>query len=80
MIQILLEEVLVPAALIMKQEMLSLGGDAAYHYDTIDHAIETTSVLVMGTRKQLRSLVRRINGMKYFGLDRIGKQIQGVLE
>ena len=79
MFQILLDNVSVPAALIIKQEMLALGGDAAYHYDTIDHAIETTSVLVMGTKKQIGSLVRKLREMKYFGLDLIGTKIQTVL-
>lgn len=80
MLQILLDNVSVSAALIIKQEMLALGGDAAYHYDTIDHAIESTSVLVMGTKKQLGSLVRKLRGMKYFGLDLIGTKIQTVLK
>ncbi|MFW9931899.1 MAG: dihydropteroate synthase [Candidatus Thorarchaeota archaeon] len=79
MMQILLEDVPVPAALIIKQEMLALGGDAAYHYDTIDHRIERTAVLLMGTKKQLRRMTRKMKTMRYFGLDEIGSQIQSTL-
>jgi len=79
LMQILVKEMQVPAALIVKQEMLTLGGDAAYHYDTIDHAIDRTSVLIMGTKKQLIDFSSKIARMDYFGLKEIGKQIKSLL-
>ncbi|NHI83374.1 MAG: dihydropteroate synthase [Candidatus Thorarchaeota archaeon] len=69
-----------PAALIIKQEMLSLGGDAAYHHDTIDFGIDRTDILVMGTLLQIRRLVKKLSGMKYFGLEGIATSMRVILE
>lgn len=80
MVQILLEEVSVSAALVIKQEMLAVGGDAGYHYDTIDHGIEKTSVLIMGTKAQLERFTAKLSGMSYFRLAGIGKRIQAALD
>ncbi len=77
--QIVLRGLSAPAALIIKQEMLALGGDAAYHYDTIDHAIEKTDMLIMGTDRQIRGLVGKIKMMTYFGLSDIGKRIEKII-
>jgi dihydropteroate synthase len=68
-----------PAALILKQEMLALGGDAAYHHDVIDHGIDCTDVLVMGTRLQLNKLVKRIVSIRDFGLAGIGSTIRDLM-
>ncbi|MBI2445659.1 hypothetical protein HYV43_04690 [Candidatus Micrarchaeota archaeon] len=45
---------------ILKQEMLSLGGDAAVHKDAVSCKIEKTDVLLIGTLKQLRQLVSKL--------------------
>jgi len=76
---ILLKDMKIPSALIIKQEMLALGGDAAYHHDTIDFGVKSTDILIMGTKLQLNRLVRRLKTMDYFGLDRIGNAIQNLL-
>jgi len=68
-----------PAALILKQEMLALGGDAAYHHDVIDRGIDCTDVLVMGTRLQLNKLVKRIVTIRDFGLAGIGSTIRDLM-
>ncbi|MHA2064342.1 MAG: dihydropteroate synthase [Candidatus Thorarchaeota archaeon] len=75
----LLKTIKTPAALIIKQEMLALGGDAAYHTDVIDSEIERTDVLVMGTLLQLDRFVDKMLRMDYFGLPKIGKSIQILL-
>ncbi len=49
-----------PMANILKQEMLSLGGDAAVHKDAVSCKIESTDVLLIGTLKQLRQLVSKL--------------------
>ena len=74
------KDIKVPAALIIKQEMLTLGGDAAYHHDTIDFARETTDILIMGTKTQLIRLGEKLRLMDYYGLDRIGSTIVRLLE
>lgn len=67
------------AALIIKQEMLALGGDAAYHHDVIDSKIDSTDMLIMGTPLQLQRLSNKIATMTYFGLNRLSKVITQLL-
>ncbi len=45
---------------ILKQEMLSLGGDAAVHKDCISNKIDRSDVLLIGNLKQLRQLVSKL--------------------
>ena len=49
-------------ALIIKQEMLARGGDAALARDAVSHETETTDVLVMGTLLQFGRLSRKLDG------------------
>lgn len=49
-------------ALIIKQEMLARGGDAALARDAVSHETETTDVLVMGTLLQFGRLSRKLEG------------------
>jgi dihydropteroate synthase len=79
-LSLLLQNIKTPAALIIKQEMLALGGDAAYHTDVIDSRVERTSVLVMGTPFQLERLTDKLLRMNYFGLPKIGKAIRYLIE
>lgn len=79
-LSLLLKSVKTPTALILKQELLALGGDVAYHTDVIDSKIDKTDVLVMGTPLQLQKLSGKILRMDYFGLPRIGEMIQELLE
>jgi dihydropteroate synthase len=78
-LNVLVSELATPAALIIKQEILALGGDAAYHHDVIDSGIDSTDVLIMGTPLQLRRLSMKLGTMSYFGLDRIGDIISNLL-
>lgn len=55
-----LKSVRATMANILKQEMLSLGGDAAVHKDAISCKVEKTDVLLIGTLKQLRQLVSKL--------------------
>jgi dihydropteroate synthase len=49
-------------ALIVKQEMLARGGDAALTRDAVSHETEMTDVLLMGTLLQLGRLTRKLEG------------------
>jgi dihydropteroate synthase len=60
---------------IIKQEMLARGGDAAVHRGALDHSVEYTDVLLMGTISQLRSLVRKLR-VQGFGLEKIAQEIR----
>jgi len=55
-----LEKVPAPAAHILKQEMLALGGDAAVNRNLIINAVETTDVVLLGTYKQLKKLAAKL--------------------
>ncbi len=79
-LNVLLKDVRTPAALIIKQEMLALGGDAAYHRDTIDSGVDHTDVLVMGTPVQLERLTRKLSKMTYFDLDKTSKKMDKLLD
>jgi dihydropteroate synthase len=49
-------------ALIIKQEMLARGGDAALARDAVSHETEATDLLVMGTLLQFGRLARKLDG------------------
>lgn len=66
------------AANILKQEMLSKGGEAAVHHDAGDFAAEKTSVLLMGTLRQYDQLCQKLK-MQPFGLSVLAQEIKKVL-
>ncbi len=59
-----------PAANILKQEMLSLGGDAGVAKGVINCKIEKSDVLLMGTLKQLNELAKKLKAQP-FGLKKV---------
>ena len=69
----------VPAAHVLKQQMLSLGGDAAVAKDVITHAVDSTDVLIMGTPRQMRDLTRKLSWQP-FGLPELGERIDELLD
>jgi len=78
-LNVLLESVPCKVANILKQEMLSLGGDAAVARGTVGCTIPETDVLVMGTRKQLNRLVEKLT-MQPFGLRDLAQAIIQLLD
>ncbi|MBI5183695.1 MAG: dihydropteroate synthase [Nitrospinae bacterium] len=73
-----LEGVESPAANILKQEMLSLDGDAAVARGVIDHSVDQSDVLLIGSVKNLRRLIQKLKNQP-FGLDTISQEIEDVL-
>ncbi|MFO7569182.1 MAG: dihydropteroate synthase [Smithellaceae bacterium] len=63
---------------ILKQELLSLGGDAAVARGAVSCSIETTDILMMGTAKQLAALADKLD-CQPFGLRNLGYEIRDVL-
>ena len=63
---------------IIKQEMLSLGGDAAVSRGTVDCSVEKTDVLIMGTEKQVLRFIDKIH-LQPFGLKEIASELQKIL-
>lgn len=69
----------VPVGHILKQQMLSLGGDAAVARDVLTHSVDTTDVLLMGTRTQLAELCRKLS-YQPFDLPALGEEIATLVE
>lgn len=66
------------AANILKQELLSLGGDAAVARGTVACSIDRTDVLLIGTRKQLTGLCAKL-AQQPFGLTALAEQVRQLL-
>lgn len=67
------------AANIIKQEMLSFGAEAATAYGSIDHSVETTDLLLLGTLKQMRQLVEKLK-LHQFGLPAVADRVGWILD
>jgi len=69
-----------PAANIIKQEMLSAGGDAAVHRNVINCKIENSPVIIMGTEAQIEKAAKKLLQMDYWGLRETGKELLDFLK
>jgi dihydropteroate synthase len=78
-INILLKDKPCKIANIIKQEMLSIGGDAAVARGSIACSIASTDVLIMGTLKQISALIKKIEKQP-FGLNIIAQDILEILK
>lgn len=70
-----LENVRLPAANILKQEMLSLGGDAAVARGVVNGDVPISEVILMGNTMKYRRLAAKLNYQTYFGLPKIKDDI-----
>lgn len=80
MIPIKIYDIIPAAANILKQEMLSLGGDAIVHKYTINCKIDKTDVLLLGTLKHYKQLKIKLSYMTYWKLKEIGEELVRILE
>lgn len=76
---VLLEKLPCRDANILKQEMLSVGGDAAVARGTVACSLPSTDVVLMGTVKQLRRFAEKM-GFQPFGLKTLADEIPALLE
>ncbi len=67
------------AALILKQDMLSLGGDVALRRDAAGLTIDKTPALIMGTSLQVGRLVSKLKGQP-FGLGGLADSLEGAVK
>jgi len=67
------------AANIIKQEMLSLGGEAATGRGAINHSQKNTDLLIFGTLKHYSGLIKKLK-MSYFKLPQIAVAMERVLK
>ncbi|MCD4800487.1 MAG: dihydropteroate synthase [Methanococcoides sp.] len=66
-------------ALIIKQEILARGGDAALERDAVSHEVEKTDVIVIGTLLQVRKLADKLE-CQARNLPLISKMIKDALD
>ncbi|OHB29383.1 MAG: dihydropteroate synthase [Desulfuromonadaceae bacterium GWC2_58_13] len=66
------------AANILKQEMLSVGGDAAVARGSVACSVPETDVILIGNLKQLRQLGGRLE-LQPFGLRELAGELRGLL-
>ena len=74
-----IEGLTAPQANILKQEMLSVGGDAAVSVGVINCSVKTTDAIISGTEKQIYSVIKKLN-MQPFGLKQIGSAIKKAID
>lgn len=67
------------AANVMKQEMLSRGGDVAVHRRAIDHGVSRCGCMIFGSLRQMGYLADKLRSMPYWGLDGIRQEIINAL-
>jgi dihydropteroate synthase len=78
-INILLKDKPCKIANIIKQEMLSIGGDAAVARGSVGNTVSSTDILIMGNAKQIRALVVKIEKQP-FGLNIISQDLRKIIE
>ena len=76
---ILLEQISLRQAVIIKQEMLSKGGEAAVNAGVASLTCDSTDILLMGTESQLRKVSQGLMRQP-FGLPQIAEEILEVLD
>ncbi len=74
-----LEDVVLQDAVIIKQDMLSIGGEVAVPKNTFELYKEKGDILIIGTIKQLFELVEKLN-RHYTRLQKIATEISIVLK
>ena len=65
-----------PAANILKQEMLAAGGDAVVPTGCIVNADKYVNVVLLGTLKQYKLVLKKLELMQYFGLKQMAAELQ----
>lgn len=59
-LNILVKNITTTEALIIKQEMLARGGDAALPREAVSHAVDKVNLLIFGTQLQVERLIKKI--------------------
>ncbi|MGB9886934.1 MAG: dihydropteroate synthase [Moorellales bacterium] len=72
------ENIPLRAAHILKQEMLSLGGEAAVSREVMALTADRSEIILMGTLKQFRRLGEKLRH-QYFGLPRLAEELAALL-
>ncbi len=74
-----LENVRVGAANILKQEMLSIGGDAAVARGVVNGVTDYSEVILLGSADKIKKLIRKLDNQTIFNLPRIQTDLKKLL-
>jgi dihydropteroate synthase len=73
-----IKDVSATKANIIKQDMLSFGGEAATARGVINHSVRAADILIFGTIQQIKNLTTKLR-RQYFGLKDIAVRIEDAL-
>ncbi|SMB91538.1 dihydropteroate synthase [Desulfonispora thiosulfatigenes DSM 11270] len=65
---------------ILKQELLSRGGDLVISHQCVVCKTEKTDALILATRKTLKQLINKLTFLPYWNLPKIKKQLEDYLK
>jgi len=75
-----LKDIKLGAANIIKQDMLSIGGDAAVSRGVVNGAVERSDVIVLGNLKVIHNLVKKLSFQDIFEIPQIITRLQKLVE
>ncbi len=73
------DNVSAPAANVLKQQLLSLGGDAAVHREAITGRSKDSTVYIIADERRLATLTKKLDHQP-FGLGHLGEEIAALLQ
>lgn len=71
--------VLSPAANIIKQEMMALGGDCAISTYCVNCKRETSDIILLGTNRQYKKLLEKLKYMTFFRIQEIKDELENYI-
>ncbi|RLC53564.1 MAG: dihydropteroate synthase [Candidatus Cloacimonadota bacterium] len=78
-LSIKLTDVHIGAANILKQEMLSIGGDAAVARGVVNGVEKTSDVILLGNADKIKKLIKKLDHQSIFGLTEIRKALKRLI-
>jgi len=79
-LNIKLTKIKLGAANILKQEMLSLGGDAAVAKGVVEGKVEYSDLILLGNASIITKLIRKLNKQSIFGLKSIRLDLERIID
>ncbi|EPY2277316.1 dihydropteroate synthase [Clostridium sporogenes] len=72
--------VLAPAANIIKQELMALGGDCAINKYCVNCKVETSDIILLGTDRQYKKLLAKLKYMTFFRIEEIAVELENYIK
>lgn len=75
-----LRNVKIGAANIIKQDMLSIGGDAAVARGVVNGQIERSDLIILGNENQIQKLIEKLSHQDIFEIPKLRQDVKRLLE